>query len=291
MEYNFLQKAYHILHYSHQITDFPGEPVLTFKAVFEERSDFHRSYTLPFNTLVAVLDDGNSDAGTMENGRTHEMIRRRKGDLYFTPVNLPVVYRNVPSLHFIALHFHLDLVPGLDVYQGTDDWIVEHAPGETAAIERAFRLPDRFHALAALKECCFRFCTRHWPEKTDADFTRIGKFRPVLSYVRNQVDARTKVTDLAALMNMRNETFSREFARLFHQTACDFLQDELTKKATALLTVSGCSVKETAAALNFSNEFYFSQFFKRRVGCAPSEYRKRFLPDRNTGRSDPVIIP
>ena len=124
MEYNFSQKAYHILHYNHQITDFPGEPVLTFKAVFEERSDFHRSYTLLFNTLVAVLDDGNSDSGTK----------------------------------------------------------------------------------------------------------------------------------------------------------------------AALMTVSGCSVKETAA-LNFSNEFYFSRFFKRRVGCAPSEYRNRFLTDRNTGRPGPVIIP
>lgn len=258
------------------IVNVPGSLEVTFKAVFEERSDFHRSYTLPFNTLVAVLDDGGDDSAIIENGLTHEVHCRRKGDIYFTPVNLPVIYHSVFSLHFIALHFHLNLLPGLDVYQGTRNWIIEHSPSEVEAIEHAFRLPGLLHSLVALKECCLHFCTRHWPEKIDWDFFRIQKFQPVLTYVQEKVNAQTKVTDLAALMNMRNETFSREFSRLFHYTASDFMQDELIKKAVNLLTITGCSVKETAAALKFSDEFYFSKFFKRRIGCSPSEYRRRF---------------
>ena len=272
------------LHFNRFPSNLSSELKLTFKAVFEERSDFHRVYTLPFNTLVAVLDDGGTDSGIMENGLTHEIYHRRKGDLYFTPVNLPVIYHNVSSLHFIAIHFHLTLM-GLDIFQTSNDWILEHSPEETKAIELAFRLPDQFHSLAALKECCLRFCLRYWPQNFDLNFAKVQRFQPLLDFIRNQATAKTKVSDLARFIKMRNEIFSREFSQAFHRTACDFLQHELTMKAISMLTISGFSVKETAQLLDFSNEFYFSKFFKRRIGCSPSEYRNCFRQKEETDQT------
>ncbi len=45
--------------------------------------------------------------------------------------------------------------------------------------------------------------------------------------------------------------------------------------AKQLLTETGMSVKEIAAYLSFSDEFYFSGLFRRKVGISPSRYRAK----------------
>jgi two-component system response regulator YesN len=40
------------------------------------------------------------------------------------------------------------------------------------------------------------------------------------------------------------------------------------------------SVKEVAQKLCFSDEYYFSNIFKEKVGCSPSQYRKRHTESR-----------
>lgn len=44
--------------------------------------------------------------------------------------------------------------------------------------------------------------------------------------------------------------------------------------ARQLLTETGMSVKEIAAYLSFSDEFYFSGLFRRKVGVSPTRYRE-----------------
>lgn len=262
------------------------EPSLEFVAIFEECTDYRKIYTLPFNTLVGILDVGEGEPSTMEDRNTHEVRVMRRNDLFFTPVNQPVLY-TLHSPRVIAVHFNLNACPGFDIYQESRNWIWESASGEVAELERAFRIPDRLHSLSCLKEFCLRFCNRHWPETPDPGFMekrmRYGK---VLAFVRAGVTAKTTVGELAERMKMRPDVFSREFSALFQRTPKNFLEDELAARASTLLMNSNRNVKEIAAVLGFSSEFYFSKFFKRRIGCPPSEYARRF--DGNAKRSAPV---
>ena len=261
------------------------EPSLEFVAIFEECTDYRKIYTLPFNTLVGILDVDGKEPSTLEDRNTHEVRIMRRNDLFFTPVNQPVLY-TLHSPRAIALHFNLNVCPGFDLYQESRNWIWESAPEEVAALERAFRIPDRLHSLSCLKEFCLRFCNRHWPENVgDHDEERRRHYGKILEFVRTGITAQVTVQDLAAKMNMRLDVFSREFSALFRRTPKNFLEDALAAKASALLMNSNRSVKEIAAALGFSSEFYFSKFFKRRIGCPPSEYPRKFGRGKRPGQA------
>ncbi|MGE5420842.1 MAG: helix-turn-helix domain-containing protein [Chloroflexota bacterium] len=41
------------------------------------------------------------------------------------------------------------------------------------------------------------------------------------------------------------------------------------------LTLTDMSIQEISDYLNFSNQSFFSQYFKRFSGCSPSDYRTR----------------
>ena len=246
-----------------------------FVAIFEERVEYKRIYTLPFNTLTAIIDDGGSDAAVIENLRTGETLPRRRGDLIFTPVNLPLLIHAKMTLHTLSVHFKYELYPGLDIFDACRECIAEHDPAVVAELERIFRIPDTLRSLSAIQEFVLRYCNSHWPEHV-TDNAALRRFRPVMDFVRNGVTARTTVEQLADMMSMRLDAFSREFSAHFGKNAKDFIQDELIWKATALLARPGCSVKDVSAQLGFSSQFYFSKFFRRRIGCSPSEYRQRF---------------
>ena len=248
-----------------------------FVAIFEERVDYTRIYALPFNTITAIIDDGGSDAATIENISTREVLIRRKGDLIFTPVNLPLLIHAKTTLHTLSVHFKYELYPGMDIFDNCREWRSEHVPAVVAELERLYRLPDPLRSLSSIREFALHYCNEHWPENV-SDNAALRRFRPVLDFVRKGVSARTGVEQLADMMSMRPDAFSREFSAHFRKNPKDFIQDELALKAMTLLARPGISIRDAAARLEFSSPFYFSKFFKRRIGSSPSEYRMRFKP-------------
>ncbi len=71
----------------------------------------------------------------------------------------------------------------------------------------------------------------------------------------------------------------RIFRRSVGETPVQYLLNRKLDAARELLRNSAMSLKEIAAALHFSDEYYFGSVFKRRTGIAPGRYR-------NTRRSD-----
>lgn len=53
-----------------------------------------------------------------------------------------------------------------------------------------------------------------------------------------------------------------------------FLQKELAAQASRYLLGSSLSVREIAGRLEFSSEYYFSNFFRRCTGMTPSAFRR-----------------
>lgn len=254
-----------------------GDPFrneISFVAVFEERVDFRRVFQLPFNMLVGVLDDGGLDNSPICDIDHDEWHSRRKGWLYFNPWNQKVLYETHPNLHYIAVHFKMELYPGFDLFQRETRWSFEYAPAEVKCLETAFRTREPLLRMSRLREFCLRFCNRHWPESVEDD-PPVKRFENVLKYVGTHVSAATTVGELARMMNLRPETFSRDFTRAFGASPKEYLQNLLTSRAVRLLACQDRSVKEIAFALNFKSEFYFSKFFKRRTGIPPVSFRLR----------------
>jgi AraC-like DNA-binding protein len=59
------------------------------------------------------------------------------------------------------------------------------------------------------------------------------------------------------------------------RSAMDWINDYVIMEAKNLLRYSEMSIQEISEYLNFSNQSFFAQYFKRVTGCSPSDYRDR----------------
>ena len=87
----------------------------------------------------------------------------------------------------------------------------------------------------------------------------------------------TTVEELAAVRGMTRETFSRKFSASLGMTPKQFLTRTLLNRACALLLRGNRLAREVALELGFTNEFYFSRFFRKQTGIPPHRFRKIYL--------------
>jgi AraC-like DNA-binding protein len=86
------------------------------------------------------------------------------------------------------------------------------------------------------------------------------------------------LADCAAEAGLSPWHLLRTFRATFGETPKEFLTRLRLERAKDQLTVTGRSVTEVCFAVGFSSLGTFSALFKRAVGCAPTEYRRRVRP-------------
>jgi len=88
--------------------------------------------------------------------------------------------------------------------------------------------------------------------------------------------------EAAAALHLDASYLSRLFQRFGHTTPYRFLMKIKMDRAAKFLLDERMMVKETAAALNFSDAFHFSRAFKRHYGIAPEMFRSGSVRGLNT---------
>ena len=83
-----------------------------------------------------------------------------------------------------------------------------------------------------------------------------------------------KVTDLALAAGVSRSGLQRLFKTFQHESIHEFLLRTRLDQARQLLCDERLAIKEVSARLNFSSEFYFSRFFRKRTGMSPRRFRE-----------------
>ncbi len=115
---------------------------------------------------------------------------------------------------------------------------------------------------------------------------------PEVEQLKNALDESLEsgfnLESCAAELGFSEAHLIRSFRRAFHTTPYEYLMNRKIETAKRLLLYSRLSVKEIAAQLSFSDQYYFSNYFKRKTGSAPRAYRGRFPhpnpPPADTGK-------
>ena len=84
-----------------------------------------------------------------------------------------------------------------------------------------------------------------------------------------------KPADYADLLSMSVNNLSKKCQRYFGKSTSLMIQERLVLEAKKKLHLTRQSVKEIAFALNFSDEFYFSRFFKKFTSVSPHAFREQ----------------
>jgi AraC-like DNA-binding protein len=80
---------------------------------------------------------------------------------------------------------------------------------------------------------------------------------------------------VARKLGLSYETFRKKFTRAIGFSPGRYHLDSRIDRAAALLHQGRHTIKEIAAELDFCDEFYFSRYFKRRLGQSPRAFRER----------------
>lgn len=93
----------------------------------------------------------------------------------------------------------------------------------------------------------------------------------------NITNARLSVEMIARKLNVSEEHFSRMFKKKIGLPPVKYINEVKIAEAKRMLAKTQVPIKEIAARLYYSDQFYFSQQFKRITGYSPSEYRDSAL--------------
>lgn len=232
--------------------------------------------THSFNRLYGCLET-EKNASWIRNRKTGETFFLRPGCCYLIGSQIELEFSFRPQTHFIAFHFSLNMFHYQEVLVNRN--IFRELPGREQLIRRLHEL--LYIQTLSLKELCeFQSLflgilteplagirIRHH-QKNDI------KYRKLLAYLSREADAHTSLEELALLAGCSRDLLSRNFSRDFGVPLKRYMQKMLAAKAEKLLRNPSLKIREIAFRLGFSDEYYFSRFFRKETGNSPSAFRQ-----------------
>lgn len=102
---------------------------------------------------------------------------------------------------------------------------------------------------------------------------KVEALKSVLSYINEHYGDKIYLKDLAAVMNLNEQYFSRFFKKTLGRTCVDYINGVRIRHAMKLLKTTNNSVLDIAYSCGFGNIGHFIEIFKRETGKKPLEYR------------------
>ncbi len=132
--------------------------------------------------------------------------------------------------------------------------------------------------LKAYLQLILAFCSRE-KNKMLQDKNRSIVFNQEMTAIQQLIEVyfvqERSASYYASMLALSVGAFTKKTKQLFGKTPMMLIQDRVVLEAKKLLHLTHKSVKEIAAELNFSDEFYFSRYFKKAVGLSPLHYREK----------------
>ena len=232
-------------------------------------------HTLPVNRFFIVINNPGQEACRVEDAA--ESFVLKPGNAYFAPLHHPCKFLLDRELEFISIHFTLELYEGVDIFSGYGHLCEIADASLLRRAQEAFECPSEFASALQLRSLITEFTARlvNMPFTELEHVTRFAPYKKELDYLQKVPPARVTVEELAALHGVSRENFSRSFTRQTGITPKNFLTRMILSRICRQLTAEKKNIREIAFAAGFNNEFYFSKFFRKHMGCSPKEYRQR----------------
>jgi AraC-like DNA-binding protein len=93
--------------------------------------------------------------------------------------------------------------------------------------------------------------------------------------MHSSLDKNWSVESLAREARMSRSAFALKFRTVLGQTPLEYLTQWRMYKAGALIRSNNTSFSEAASAVGYGSESSFSRVFRREMGIAPKEYRRK----------------
>ncbi|UMB53332.1 AraC family transcriptional regulator [Lutibacter sp. A64] len=183
-------------------------------------------------------------------------------------------YYDKHLIHFFV-HFNLG-IPFDNVYPGIfkielTDYLKDklHYLTNRLKIENSdFKLTFNLKLQAFIKEALTNIGPELW-KAIDID-DRVLK---VIRFIEINIGKKLSNSDLAEIVNMAPNSFSRLFKEEINVTLHNFIQNRKIAKACDLFEYTNKTIEEVAYSLGFSDRYHFSRVFKSVTRLTPASYK------------------
>lgn len=93
-------------------------------------------------------------------------------------------------------------------------------------------------------------------------------------FLNAQITEKFKMDTLCKHVSKSESQTIRIFKKAYGITPYNYVLNKKISLAKKLIKNTNLSIKQIAEKLNFADEYYFSNFFKQKVGVTPTKYRK-----------------
>jgi len=211
-------------------------------------------------------------------GRVHDL---EPGEAWYLPADTPVERRCGETCEIVFFKFFCECLPGVDPLL---DW-KNREPRRMRAIDvaewRTWMEGDKTLGIASilgLRGRLMWWMVQTIPELDDVislHLARHSRFSDVFQHIEDHLGADLRLADLAEVHGSTSGAFSAAFTRSTGVSPKEYLTRRLNQEAIRWVMGSNLRMKEIAEKLRFSDEYYFSRFFKKSNECSPMEYRER----------------
>ena len=116
------------------------------------------------------------------------------------------------------------------------------------------------------------------PEK--ASQKAASKVNKVLEYIEEHFDEDITVEKAAELINVNPSYFCRIFKNATGNTFIHYINNYRIMQAKQRLLKPEATITEVMYEIGFSNYSYFNRVFKKYSGCSPTEYKQKYITER-----------
>lgn len=110
---------------------------------------------------------------------------------------------------------------------------------------------------------------------SSVSFTDRQRVRALQTYLHKHYMDRVTLADIAAAGHISPGECCRAFRRVLQMTPVQYLTQCRLDQSVRLLTHTALSVGEIAGQVGYGTASYFTELFRREMGCTPREYRRR----------------
>lgn len=223
------------------------------------------------NRLYFVLD---GEAHLYCSG---EKIRLMAGGIYLIPANLSYSYCCERYMEHIFVHFFLNIIPQKELLSDIQKVIrFEISAAELESVKEMFYAENvksamffqsyLYHLLFDIMPAC--------EKQVNCDIALYKKYSALYDYIKENLSADMTVAEICKNTGYSQRHLSYKFKTDTGGTIKSYITDLLLDRIKYMLSFTELSIKEIASELHFSDEFYFSRFFRKHMDISPRDYRK-----------------
>jgi AraC family transcriptional regulator, transcriptional activator of pobA len=143
--------------------------------------------------------------------------------------------------------------------------------------ESALNTPESEELAHAILDLILAYCKKKYPQSTLT--TGMKKGRLMVKKFKQLIEERYKdnfsVKEFAELLSITPSHLNETVKNVMGRTASDLIEEKMIIEIKKLLLHTDLTATEVAYALNYSDQSYFSKFFKRHTGVTPGEFRMK----------------